>query len=148
MCYNASMNSDIIRSTRKLHGLSSSQLAYKLGVSQSTVIRYEQSEKKGTISINTLKKLALALGYQLEYQLRPIEQTKSIKNESISSGRTTNYHGLKRMLRKEAPLDYAPSLLAQKMKDDVSTNTSTLTKEEKIILTCELSDFALSLKNV
>ena len=138
------MNSDIIRSTRKLHGLSSSQLAYKLGVSQSTVIRYEQSEKKGTISINTLKKLALALGYQLEYQLRPIEKTKPIN----TSNRSTNYHGLKRILRKKAPKDYTPSPLSQKMKDDVSINTSTLSEEEKIILTCELSDFALSLKNV
>jgi transcriptional regulator with XRE-family HTH domain len=49
-------------------GLTADQLASRLGVAQSTVIRAEQSEIRKSISINTLQRAAEALGLEFEYK--------------------------------------------------------------------------------
>jgi transcriptional regulator with XRE-family HTH domain len=48
--------------------VSSTRLSHLMGVNQSTVLRYEQSERAGAISLSSLRKFAAALGYRLEYR--------------------------------------------------------------------------------
>jgi len=49
-------------------GLTADQLASRLGVAQSTIIRAEQSERRKSISIKTLEKTAAALGMEFQYK--------------------------------------------------------------------------------
>lgn len=51
--------------------MSSYQLANRMGVSQSTVMDLEASERNGTITIKSLEKAAAALGCKLVYALVP-----------------------------------------------------------------------------
>lgn len=51
--------------------MSSYQLADRMGVSQSTVMDLEASERNGTITIKSLEKAAAALGCKLVYALVP-----------------------------------------------------------------------------
>lgn len=57
--------------------MSSAQLAKRLGVKQPSVVALEQSEAKGTIELQTLRRVAEALGCTLVYALvakRPLER--------------------------------------------------------------------------
>lgn len=60
-----------VRAVRDALGMSSSQLASRLGVDQSTVTRMEQSEAADTISLATLRRAAAALDCTLVYALVP-----------------------------------------------------------------------------
>ncbi len=60
-----------IRSVREALGMSYYQLAKRIGVSQPTVVHWEQREAKGTISLLSLKKVAEALQCDLVYALVP-----------------------------------------------------------------------------
>jgi predicted DNA-binding mobile mystery protein A len=72
-CYKdlPALNGGCIREIRQALGMSSTQLAQRMGVHQSTVIRMEESEKDETISIDTLNRAARALGCKLLYALVP-----------------------------------------------------------------------------
>lgn len=82
-----------IRSIRQALGMSRAQLAGRLGVTPATVADLERSEARGTISLNTLQKVASGLGLQLHYGLTPIkgksfevliiEQAQKIARERI-----------------------------------------------------------------
>ena len=52
-------------------GMSASQLAKRLGVSQPAVAQYERNEAKGTITLGTLRNAAAALECELVYALVP-----------------------------------------------------------------------------
>ena len=60
-----------IRAIRNALGMTSRQLAARMGHSQSTVTAMEQGEAVGTVTINTLHKAAAALDCQLVYALVP-----------------------------------------------------------------------------
>ncbi|MBK7750108.1 MAG: mobile mystery protein A [Candidatus Obscuribacter sp.] len=60
-----------IREIRDALEMSSYQLADRMGVSQSTVMDLEASERNGTITIKSLEKAAAALGCKLVYALVP-----------------------------------------------------------------------------
>ena len=60
-----------IRSVREALGMSYYQLAKRIGVSQPTVVNWEQREAKGTISLQSIKKVADALQCDLVYALVP-----------------------------------------------------------------------------
>lgn len=60
-----------IREIRDALEMSSYQLADRMGLSQSTVMDMEASERKGTITINSLERAAAALGCKLVYALVP-----------------------------------------------------------------------------
>jgi transcriptional regulator with XRE-family HTH domain len=57
-----------IKELRRHAGLSSSQLAHLLGVTQSTALRFEQAELRGAITIKSLEKIAQALGCSFSYE--------------------------------------------------------------------------------
>ncbi len=60
-----------IREIRDALQMSSPQLAKLLGISESTVRGLEQSERNGTITLNSLEKVGKALNCRLVYALVP-----------------------------------------------------------------------------
>lgn len=60
-----------IRAIRKALGMSTTQLAKRLGVRQPSVVDLERSEEKGTIAVATLRRVAEALDCTLVYALIP-----------------------------------------------------------------------------
>ncbi|HUG82262.1 MAG TPA: mobile mystery protein A [Bryobacterales bacterium] len=67
-----------VKAIREALGMSTAQLAKRLGVKQPSVVGIEQSEAKGTIELATLRRAAEALDCTLVYALvpnKPLEQT-------------------------------------------------------------------------
>lgn len=62
-----------IRAIRDALGMSSSELAERMGVNQSRIPRIEQSEVGGGLRLETLERAAGALGCRLVYALVPDE---------------------------------------------------------------------------
>lgn len=67
-----------IRTLREALGMSSDVLAGRLGCTRENISRLEQREKKGTISLATLKNVAEALDCTLVYCLVPNEPLETI----------------------------------------------------------------------
>jgi predicted DNA-binding mobile mystery protein A len=70
-----------IRAIREALGMSSAQLAKRLGVRQPSVVALEQSEAKGTIELATLRRVAEALDCTLVYALVPNKPLEGIVRE-------------------------------------------------------------------
>lgn len=67
-----------VRAIRDALGMTSAQLAQRLGVSQPRIIALEKAEANGTISLKTLQSAAELLGCRLVYALipeKPLEKT-------------------------------------------------------------------------
>lgn len=67
-----------VKAIREALGMSTVQLAKRLGIKQPSVVAIEQSEAKGTIELATLRRVAEALDCTLVYALvpnQPLEQT-------------------------------------------------------------------------
>lgn len=60
-----------IREIRNAIGMTASQLAKRLGVTQPTVADMERSEREDAITLGTLRKAARALGGELVYAIVP-----------------------------------------------------------------------------
>jgi predicted DNA-binding mobile mystery protein A len=67
-----------IKAIRAGLGMSSEQLAKRLGVKQPSVVAMEQSEAKGTIELATLRRVAEALDCTLVYALVPNKPLETI----------------------------------------------------------------------
>lgn len=70
-----------IRAIREALGMSSSQLAKRLRVAQQTVSRFEKNERDETITIESLRKAAAALGCDLVYALVPQESLERVVDD-------------------------------------------------------------------
>ncbi|VAX03953.1 hypothetical protein MNBD_GAMMA20-319, partial [hydrothermal vent metagenome] len=60
-----------IKAIREALGMTTTQLAKRLGVVQSRTVAIEQAEAKGSITLNSLEKAANALDCRLVYALVP-----------------------------------------------------------------------------
>ena len=67
-----------IKAVREALGMSTAQLAKRLGVKQPSVIALQQSEAKGTIELATLRRVAEALDCTLVYALVPNQPLEAI----------------------------------------------------------------------
>jgi len=121
-----------IRLTREQLGLSSSQLAHRLGVAQSSVVRLEQSEERGAVTLAALERAAAALDCQLKYRLKPL--AKQSKPESYAG------------LRRSARLEGRKGALSREMSADVLRAANALSPEQRLAQAFELSDFARELQ--
>lgn len=77
-----------LRAVRDALGMSSTQLAQRLGVDRSTVLRMEQSEQNDAIALRTLRRAADALDCTLVYALVPkrsLEETVSARARQIAA---------------------------------------------------------------
>ena len=70
-----------IRAIRKSLGMSSTDLAKRLGVGVSSVSRLEQSELEKTIKLETLEKVADQLGCDVVYALVPRQKLEKTVHE-------------------------------------------------------------------
>ncbi len=67
-----------IKAVRGALGMSTAQLARRLGVSQPSVVALEQSEAKGSIELATLRRAAAALDCTLVYALIPNQSLEAM----------------------------------------------------------------------
>lgn len=70
-----------IHQIRTALGMSSNMLANRLHLAQATVIKFEQSEAAGSISLKTLERVGEALGCKLVYALLPKESLQEMLRE-------------------------------------------------------------------
>src|SRR6185312_67253 len=67
-----------IKAIREALGMTTAQLARRIGVKQPTLVNIEQSEAKGTVQLATLRRVAEAMNCKLVYALVPNEPLESI----------------------------------------------------------------------
>src|ERR1700691_1294509 len=70
-----------VRAIRDALGMTTSQLARRLGVSQPRVVELEQSEVRGSITLHSLQRAAEALGCRVVYALVPERPLAEIMQE-------------------------------------------------------------------
>lgn len=127
-----------IRTLRDHHGLSSTQLAHRLGVSQSTAVRLEQAEKRGAITVGSLRRVAEALGYTFTYRF------ESKKGKSLSGGRSRKL-GMTRVRRlSRAVLMRRESVNDKSRKKELGAALR-LSPSERLLQACSLSDLSMLL---
>lgn len=76
-----------LRAVRQALGLTTRQLAKRMGVTQSAVVDAERTEAKGDISLTTLQRYASALDCELAYALvpkRPLEKIVEERAEKLA----------------------------------------------------------------
>lgn len=122
-----------LRQLREHLGLSGTEASHRLGVSQSRIVRMEAAEKSGKIAIGTLARAARALGYVLSYSYKPT--TRSVVEQKKK--------GLKRSARRST--HRRESKLGVRMKEEVLSQSKSLTSEARLLQACELSDFVKEL---
>lgn len=66
-----------IRTIREAFGMTTRQLAKRVGIGLSTLIATEKSEAAGTISLNQLRRVAAAMDCDLRYVLIPHESLRA-----------------------------------------------------------------------
>jgi predicted DNA-binding mobile mystery protein A len=77
-----------LRAVRDALGMTTTQMARRLGVSQPSIVGLEQSEANGAITLNTLQRAAEALGCRLVYALvpeRPLADTVQERAELMAA---------------------------------------------------------------
>ncbi len=90
-----------IKAIREALGMSTAQLAKRLGIKQPSLVALEQSEAKGTIELATLRRVAEALDCTLVYALvpnKPLESTirdarARVRAEAPGAGRALDVAG-------------------------------------------------------
>jgi predicted DNA-binding mobile mystery protein A len=92
------------KAIREALGMSSAQLASRLGISQPSLVGLEQSEAKGTIALATLKRVAEALDCTVVYALLP--------NKSLETTLRDRARAFAR--RRRAPVEHSMLLEDQK----------------------------------
>jgi predicted DNA-binding mobile mystery protein A len=76
-----------VRAIRDALGMTTSQYARRLGVSQPRVVELEKSEQNGNLTLNTLQRAAEALGCRVIYVLvpeHPLEEIVTKRAELIA----------------------------------------------------------------
>jgi predicted DNA-binding mobile mystery protein A len=74
-----------IKAIREALGMSTAQLAERLGIRQPSLVALEQSEAKGTIELATLRRVAEALDCTLVYALVPNKPLETTLRERASA---------------------------------------------------------------
>lgn len=70
-----------IRAIRDAIGMTGADLAARLGVSQQTMAEFESNEQRGTIQLDTLQRVADALGCDLSYYMIPRNDLEDVVRE-------------------------------------------------------------------
>ena len=69
-----------LKAIRGALGLSTRQLASRLGVAQTAVMQFEKGEVKGTVSLETVEKIARAMNCTFVYAIVPDENFSSLES--------------------------------------------------------------------
>jgi predicted DNA-binding mobile mystery protein A len=74
-----------VRAIRETLGMTTRQLAERMGISQPTLVRLEKSEAAGTITLSSLERAAQALGCRVVYALVPLKPlTETIEDRAAA----------------------------------------------------------------
>ncbi|MEA2877358.1 MAG: hypothetical protein QOF14_2554 [Hyphomicrobiales bacterium] len=103
-----------LRAIRDALGMTSAQLARRLGVSQPRIIELEKSEASGTVTLNTLQRAAEALGCRLVYALVPDEPLEKTVTERVNQLAQRQFMAVQQTMRLEDQ-----SVRSKKANDDV-----------------------------
>ena len=60
-----------IRAVREALGMSTAELGQRVGVSQQSIVEFEQGEQRSTIQLDTLERVAAAMDCELVYAIVP-----------------------------------------------------------------------------
>lgn len=94
-----------LRAIRKALGMTASQLAGRVGVSQSSVSQYEQREVEDRLTLATLRKVADALNCDVAYTLVPREggltETLQKRAETVARRRVEDVNQTMRLEAQE-----------------------------------------------
>lgn len=123
-----------IRRIRCEYGLSTSQVAHRLGTAQSSVVRLEQSESHGSITLSSLARVAEVLNCKLEYRLIARDSRRR-KNPC--------YSGMRRL--QGARRSRSPSSVSKELREQELTQLRTLSPADRIAQAFSLSDLAWSI---
>lgn len=94
-----------IRTVRTALGMSASQLAKRLGVTQQAVTNTERNERNGTVSLATLAKVAEALDCELVIELRPKTSLEETVRRQATDKATAERNRVVHTMRLEAQDD-------------------------------------------
>lgn len=79
-----------LRAVRDALGMTTAQLARRIGVSQPRIVELEQSELRGSVTLHSLQRAAEALGCRVVYALvpdRPLAEVVQERAERLADGR-------------------------------------------------------------
>ena len=96
-----------IKAVREALGMTTAQLARRLGVKQPSVVAIEQSEAKGTIELATLRRVAEALDCTLIFALVPKKPLEAIVRDRARTFAR----------RRRGPVEHSMLLEDQKVND-------------------------------
>src|SRR5271166_3138658 len=97
-----------IKALREALGMSTAQLAKRLGIRQPSLVAIEQSEAKGTIELATLRRVAEALDCTLIFALVPKKPLEAIVRDRARTFAR----------RRRGPIEHSMLLENQKVKDE------------------------------
>ena len=103
-----------LRAIRDALGMTSAQLAQRLGVSQPRIIELEKSEASGTVTLNTLQRAAEAVGCRLVYALIPEKSLEKTVLERVNQLAQRQLAAVQQTMRLEDQ-----SVKSKKANDDV-----------------------------
>lgn len=99
-----------IKAVREALGMTTGQLARRLGVRQPSVVNLEMSEERGTIELATLRRAAAALDCTLVYALIPNEPLETTIRERARAF----------LRRRRQPVEHTMLLEDQQVKDGLT----------------------------
>jgi predicted DNA-binding mobile mystery protein A len=91
-----------IRAIRDALGMTTAQLARRMGVKQPRVVELERGEVSGNITVQSLERAAEALGCRLVYTLVPIKPLSAVIQERASTVARQQLASVDQTMRLEA----------------------------------------------
>lgn len=90
-----------LRAVRDALGMTTAQLARRLGVSQPRIVELEQAEVSGSVTLNSLRRAADALGCRLVYTLVPDRPLSEVVNDRARLVAETHLDSVRHTMRLE-----------------------------------------------
>ena len=101
-----------LRAIRTSLGMTSTQLAKRLGIAQPNVLALETRETKGKITLEMLERAAQAMGCELRYVVVPRVRLETMVDEQAEKVARSMLHKTSHMMRLEAQSVEAPEMQA------------------------------------
>ena len=121
------------RAVRDALGMTTAQLAKRLGVSQPRVVELQQSEVSGSVTLHTLQRAAEALGCRLVYALvpdKPLAETIRKRAEEIAAHRSSSVEQTMRLEDQEVHDKKAAHELREQVIEELLRHPARLWDEE------------------
>jgi len=122
-----------IRAIRDALGMTGEQLAKRLNVKQQRVVRIEQDEKLGKVTLNTMRSVAEALDCEFLYGFVPrtsMEQTVRNQAKSVAKERMSRSDQMMRLEKQELSNQEKEKALENLIIDITSTMPKSLWDEQ------------------